>query len=63
MLKVHNAGSIAGFASCLWLIVGLDKAVVVPFASNDRFGDVYAERSPIEISMLMAASSLGAAST
>lgn len=63
MLTVYKPGSIIAVSALLFLFMGLDKITIAPFAVNDRFGDVYADRTPVEISMLMAASSVGAAGT
>lgn len=60
MFKAHSTGAIVALAGLLWLFMGLDKTTIVPFTVNDRFGDVYVDRTHVEIAMLMAISSIGA---
>lgn len=63
MLKVHRQGAIVAIAGTLWLIMSLEKAAMIPFTVNDRFGDIYASKPPAEVAIYMAISQIGAAST
>lgn len=62
MFKVHRQGAIVAIAGILWLILSLEKAALIPFAVNDRFGDLYASKPPLEVAIYMSITQIGAAS-
>lgn len=62
MFKVHRQGTLVAISGFLWLILSLEKAAIIPFAVNDRFGDIYASKPPAEVAIYMAISQIGAAS-